>query len=270
VLAGAAVAVVAVAAVAAVARMRTEAARRRFLTVRKYLDTVMDPFEKTGSQTVPACRSRAGETVGPDTLLRVYLNTGGITAPTREGLCGIRDLPRQDCGVSVARTWWRRGSTRLRSRVLVSMVAVTACGVLLFTLPLAWALAEVYRSGAVVMLQRDAVWVAAEVGARPASGAVALAGLDELSHDVDVGLLVVVLGITSTIGRLHVFEPADRITLVFAGSKKSLVNGMPMAAVLFGPDAGSVVLPIMIFHEAQLLVCSTPKRRASETAPPHQ
>ncbi|WP_194921738.1 sensor histidine kinase [Catenulispora rubra] len=68
------------------------------------------------------------------------------------------------------------------------MVAVTACGVLLFTLPLAWALAEVYRSGAVVMLQRDAVWVAAEVGARPTSGAGALAGLDELSHDVDVGL----------------------------------------------------------------------------------
>ncbi|MEZ0112117.1 sodium/bile acid cotransporter 7 [Catenulispora sp. EB89] len=119
---------------------------------------------------------------------------------------------------------------------------------------------------------------------------------------VDVGLLAVVLGITSTIGRLHVFEPADRITLVFAGSKKSLVNGMPMAAVLFGADAGSVVLPIMIFHQAQLLVCSviarhwshappppspprptapltalsaaarptTPKRRASETAPPHQ
>lgn len=90
--------------------------------------------------------------------------------------------------MSDARTWWRRGSTRLRSRVLVSMVAVTACGVLLFTLPLAWAMAEVYRRGAVVMLQRDAVWVAAEVGARPASGAGALAGLDELSHDVDVGL----------------------------------------------------------------------------------
>jgi signal transduction histidine kinase len=86
------------------------------------------------------------------------------------------------------RTWWRPGSTRLRRRVLVSMVAVTVCGVLLFTLPLAWAMAEVYRRGAVVMLQRDAVWVAAEVGARPASGAGSLAGLDELSHDVDVGL----------------------------------------------------------------------------------
>ncbi|MEY9856064.1 signal transduction histidine kinase [Catenulispora sp. GAS73] len=90
--------------------------------------------------------------------------------------------------MSDEKTWWRPRSTRLRSRVLVSMVAVTACGVLLFTLPLAWALAEVYRSGAVVMLQRDAVWVAAEVGARPASGAGALAGLDELSHDVDVAL----------------------------------------------------------------------------------
>lgn len=68
------------------------------------------------------------------------------------------------------------------------MVAVTACGVLLFTLPLAWAMAEVYRRGAVVVLQRDAIWAAAEVGSRPAVEAGALAGLDELAQDVDVGL----------------------------------------------------------------------------------
>ncbi|MEY9856067.1 sodium/bile acid cotransporter 7 [Catenulispora sp. GAS73] len=85
---------------------------------------------------------------------------------------------------------------------------------------------------------------------------------------VDVGLLAVVLGATSAVGRLHVFEPADRITLVFAGSKKSLVNGMPMAAVLFGSDAGSVVLPIMIFHQTQLLVCSVIARHWSHAPPP--
>jgi solute carrier family 10 (sodium/bile acid cotransporter), member 7 len=85
---------------------------------------------------------------------------------------------------------------------------------------------------------------------------------------IDVGLLAVVLSVTSMLGRLRVFDPADRITLVFAGSKKSLVNGMPVAAVLFGPDAGSVVLPIMIFHQTQLLVCSFVARRWSRVPPP--
>ena len=73
---------------------------------------------------------------------------------------------------------------------------------------------------------------------------------------VDIGLLTAVLSSTSALGRLRAFDAADRIALVFAGSKKSLVNGMPMAAVLFGSDASTVIVPVMIFHQTQLLICS--------------
>jgi sodium/bile acid cotransporter 7 len=49
---------------------------------------------------------------------------------------------------------------------------------------------------------------------------------------------------------------------VFCGSKKSLVSGVPMARVLFGAaDVGAVVLPVMIFHQMQLMVCAWLARR---------
>jgi signal transduction histidine kinase len=67
-------------------------------------------------------------------------------------------------------------------------MAVTACAVLLFTVPLAWAVAEVYRRGAVVLLQRDAISVAESLVARPGSVAGGLAGSAELPHGVDAGV----------------------------------------------------------------------------------
>lgn len=58
----------------------------------------------------------------------------------------------------------------------------------LFTVPLAWSMAEVYGRGAVVRLQRDAMWAAVNVGARRAAAPNDLAGLAELSNGVAVGL----------------------------------------------------------------------------------
>ena len=45
---------------------------------------------------------------------------------------------------------------------------------------------------------------------------------------------------------------------VFCGSKKSLGAGVAMAKVLFGahPDLGVIVLPIIFYHQLQLVVCS--------------
>ena len=49
----------------------------------------------------------------------------------------------------------------------------------------------------------------------------------------------------------------DRITLLFAGSKKSMATGVPMAQVLFaGSGMGTLILPLMIFHQIQLMVCA--------------
>lgn len=69
-------------------------------------------------------------------------------------------------------------------------------------------------------------------------------------------LLAVALGTTSFAARRLGFSHEDRITIVFCGSNKSLATGLPMAAVLFGSSAGLVILPLMLFHQLQLMVCA--------------
>lgn len=52
------------------------------------------------------------------------------------------------------------------------------------------------------------------------------------------------------------FNREDQITIFFCGSKKTLASGVPMAQILFiGQPLGMLVLPIMIFHQIQLMVC---------------
>ncbi|MFI5588505.1 bile acid:sodium symporter family protein [Amycolatopsis sp. NPDC051758] len=100
------------------------------------------------------------------------------------------------------------------------------------------------------------------------------AGMTEgIWHRLDVGhllvlvlvcgvLLAAVLGATGWGARLLGFARADRITIVFCGSKKSLASGLPMATVLFGhAQVGLIVLPLMLFHQIQLIVCATLARR---------
>jgi solute carrier family 10 (sodium/bile acid cotransporter), member 7 len=70
-------------------------------------------------------------------------------------------------------------------------------------------------------------------------------------------MLVFALLFTCTIARTLHFSREDEIVIVFCGTKKSLVQGVPMARVLFaGPDLGLILLPIMIFHQVQLMVCA--------------
>lgn len=71
------------------------------------------------------------------------------------------------------------------------------------------------------------------------------------------GLLLVVMIATTLLARWLGFARQDEAVLVFCGSKKSLVQGVPMARILFpGPDLGLILLPIMIFHQLQLMVCA--------------
>lgn len=70
-------------------------------------------------------------------------------------------------------------------------------------------------------------------------------------------LLAIVLLINVLAARLFGFKRADEITILFCGSKKSLANGVPMANILFPAAAvGIIVLPLMVFHQIQLMVCS--------------
>ncbi|OZI48595.1 bile acid:sodium symporter family protein [Bordetella genomosp. 4] len=58
-------------------------------------------------------------------------------------------------------------------------------------------------------------------------------------------------------GKVFKFSIEDRITLLFGGSKKSLASGIPMAQVIFaGQAVGAIVLPLMLFHQIQLMVCA--------------
>jgi sodium/bile acid cotransporter 7 len=70
-------------------------------------------------------------------------------------------------------------------------------------------------------------------------------------------LLAVVLGATHALGRALGFRREDAIVLLFCGSKKSLATGVPMAGVLFAPaQVGVVLLPVMLFHQLQLIACA--------------
>ena len=53
------------------------------------------------------------------------------------------------------------------------------------------------------------------------------------------------------------FDPADAIVAIFCGSKKTLASGVPMARLMFGtdPSVSVILLPLMIYHPLQLLVC---------------
>lgn len=77
-----------------------------------------------------------------------------------------------------------------------------------------------------------------------------------------LAMLLFALLFTATLARLMGFSREDRIVVIFCGTKKSLVQGVPMARILFaGPDLGLVLLPIMIFHQLQLMVCAWIARR---------
>ena len=78
-------------------------------------------------------------------------------------------------------------------------------------------------------------------------------------------LLALALVITNFVGRRLGFSTADRITILFAGSKKSLATGVPMAQVLFaGGTIGVMILPLMLFHQIQLMVCAVLAQRYAE------
>ena len=79
---------------------------------------------------------------------------------------------------------------------------------------------------------------------------------------IDIVILAIVLAVTMFGSRLLGFSRPDEIAITFCGSKKSLASGVPIANVLFAGQAiGSIILPIMLFHQIQLIVCAVIARR---------
>jgi sodium/bile acid cotransporter 7 len=74
---------------------------------------------------------------------------------------------------------------------------------------------------------------------------------------VCIVLLIAVLASTAALSRAVGLDKPDEITAIFCGSKKSLVTGVPMAGALFpAATAGVMILPLMLFHQIQLIACA--------------
>jgi len=85
---------------------------------------------------------------------------------------------------------------------------------------------------------------------------------------VNILLLVIVMLATWYGSKALGFNHADRITIMFCGSKKSLASGAPMASAIFaGANVGSVVLPLMLFHQIQLMACAVIARKLADHKP---
>lgn len=75
-------------------------------------------------------------------------------------------------------------------------------------------------------------------------------------------VLAIILLLTTSITRLLKFNKEDEIAIVFCGSKKSMATGIPMAQVIFaGSAVGPAILPLMLFHQIQLMVCAVLAQR---------
>lgn len=78
-------------------------------------------------------------------------------------------------------------------------------------------------------------------------------------------LLLLAFGGTLAVARAAGFNREDAITIQLCGSLKSLVTGVPMARVMFtGPEIGAALLPVMIFHQLQLMIGAWLARRHGE------
>lgn len=83
-------------------------------------------------------------------------------------------------------------------------------------------------------------------------------------------MLMIVLLLTHLASRLLHFSAPDTAAVVFAGSKKSLASGVPIAGALFPASmVGGIILPLMIFHQLQLLACAViaQRMRRASTGP---
>lgn len=85
-----------------------------------------------------------------------------------------------------------------------------------------------------------------------------------------LGFFFLMMGLMYMVSRFFNFSREDMITLVFCGSKKSLVQGAVMGRVMF-PDPvifGVILLPLMVYHSLQLMAGSAIAQKLGEGKTP--
>lgn len=86
---------------------------------------------------------------------------------------------------------------------------------------------------------------------------------------VELVVLAAILLLTAAATKALRFPRADRVAIAFCGSTKSAAVGVPMAAVLFSTAAaGAIVLPLILYHQLQLIIGTILARRLSRNSHP--
>lgn len=85
-------------------------------------------------------------------------------------------------------------------------------------------------------------------------------------------LFYLVMGTVETIAKAAKFPAADRIAAVFCGSKKTIASGVPMAQLIFAgdPRIGVILLPLLVYHPLQLVICGVLAGRWAKRADTHE
>ena len=92
-------------------------------------------------------------------------------------------------------------------------------------------------------------------------------GLESLALIVatNIALLALLLVVSIQFGRSIGLPREDQMAVMFCGSTKSLATGLPIANILFsGQSVGLIVLPLMLFHQLQLLTCAILAQREAQ------
>lgn len=86
---------------------------------------------------------------------------------------------------------------------------------------------------------------------------------------LDLIFLVLVMFIVRRMGRLAGLSREDQISFLFCGSQKSLASGVPIANILFvGHSTSLIILPLMLYHQFQLLLCAAVAQRYAADGEP--
>lgn len=85
-----------------------------------------------------------------------------------------------------------------------------------------------------------------------------------------VFLFLVAWGLAEALSAWAGLSWPDRVAAAFCGPQKTLASGLPLAKILFGthPGLGLILLPLMIYHPLQLVVCGLLADRWKRRGPP--
>jgi solute carrier family 10 (sodium/bile acid cotransporter), member 7 len=161
-------------------------------------------------------------------------------------------------------------SWRTVGEIVLQLFVPFACGQLLQPLIGGWiqrneSIVSGVDQGSILLIVYSAFSEAVGEGLWRQVPPLALAGL----LVADGVLLAAALITTALVSKWLGFERADRVTIVFCGSKKSLSQGITIAKVIFASHVvGAAILPLMIFHQIQLMVCAALAQRWGRRAEP--